>query len=102
VSVREQRIAKLRARREVPLMLTRDYIRERHFYEIGSAPRMRAIDLALDSIRRVRAYDAKIAKASLTPFMRGTILRMARHVHQGSTSALFGAVIDIEKWVNEQ
>ncbi len=102
MNAREQRIAKLRAKREVPLTLARDYIRDRHSYDIGSDARIRAIDLALDSIRRVRAYDAKIAEARLSPFMRSTIVRMCNHIHQGSTSALFGAVIDVEKWASER
>jgi hypothetical protein len=61
LAIREERIRRMLKKREVPLMLLRDWIADRHWRPHGTEGRNRCIFHILDTVRRVRAYNDKIA-----------------------------------------
>jgi hypothetical protein len=93
MTLREQRLARLRHERHVAAEWLRALLRERSHGQWFRAQ-------AWMALADVRELDAKIASlTALTPFMRETVVRMCRQVHQGSTSALCSAVWDVEERV---
>jgi hypothetical protein len=92
---REQRLARLREQRDCAASYVIEHFKRRN--------RDRQYDhrgIVRREIAWCRILDAKIASlTALTPFMRETVVRMCRQVHQGSTSALYSAVWDVEERV---
>jgi hypothetical protein len=90
VTVREERFARLRAKRLYSMRAVREVFAERH-----TIPR--SVKFLREVVRDIRSIDAKIAHlTALTTFERQTIVRACQHIHGGVRSPLFDALHDVE------
>jgi hypothetical protein len=103
VTPREERIAELNRRRRNRIDMLRVMLASR-ISDRSRAAKVSSRDCARYDIAAIRVLDAKIA--ALTPKVpsdiRATILELCQTIDQGSTSALFGRIHDVRKWVGER
>jgi hypothetical protein len=102
VNVREHRIAALKRSRLLRVKYLRDALAQRQSATSRAWRRYHA-DEARGDIARLRILDAKIAQLERVPSdVRTTILELCQRIDQGSTSALFGRIHDVRKWVEKR
>lgn len=98
---RAERIANLRAARTIHEASLRLLLADRSIHD---RRKWFARTDARTTVRLMRIVDAKIAKLEprVPRDIKTTILELCQTIDQGSTSALFGRVHDVRKWVGER
>jgi hypothetical protein len=95
---REERIERLRARRQRHADKLRYWLEDRHGW-MHDDRRLFMRWRTSDAVKAIRAIDGEIAALTApSPFVRETILRMCRSIRGENTGPFFAAIVDAEEW----